>query len=185
MITRSATTRDIAGILTLQAGNLYANLSDDDRRDGFVTTPFTPALIAEFITEQGVFVAEHAHHVVGYAFAGAWHLFDHWPIFSAMTARFPSLRFADQPLTVAGTFQYGPICIDREWRGSGLFPQLFATVCAAFAPRTLIGTTFINQRNARSMRAHTQKLGLLVVDTFCFNDQSYATLAFDPATPMV
>jgi hypothetical protein len=178
MITRLGRTADTAGILDLQARNLYANLSEEDRGDGFVTTPFSPELIQDFVAADGVFVAEDADRIVGYAFAGPWRLFDHWPIFPVMTARFPGLRFADQALTRENTFEYGPICLDRSVRGSGLLPQLFATVCATFAPQPLIGTTFINRRNERSMRAHTLKLGLTVIDHFEFNDQSYATLAF-------
>jgi hypothetical protein len=176
MITRLGRTSDIAGILDLQERNLFANLSEADRKDGFVTTIFTPELIQEFVAVDGVCVAEHADRIVGYAFAGPWSMYDRWPIFHAMTANFPALRFGGQPLNRDNSFQYGPICLDGSVRGSGLLPQLFATVCAAFAP--LIGTTFINRRNERSMRAHTLKLGLTVIDHFDFNDQSYTTLAF-------
>ena len=180
MITRLGRTSDIEGILALQERNLFANLSEADRRDGFVTTIFTPELIQEFVDVDGVFVAEHADQIAGYAFGGPWSIYDRWPIFHAMTANFPALRFEGQPLNRENSFQYGPICLDRSVRGSGLLPQLFATVCAAFAPQQLIGTTFINRRNERSMRAHTLKLGLTVIDHFDFNGQSYATLAFSP-----
>jgi len=176
MITRLGRTSDSADILALQERNLFANLSEADRGDGFVTTIFTPTLIQEFVAIDGVFVAEHADRVVGYAFGGPWSMYDRWPIFPVMTANFPTLWFDHQPLNRETSFQYGPICLDRSVRGSGLLPQLFATVCAAFTP--LIGTTFINRRNARSMRAHTRTLGLTVVDHFEFNDQSYAILAF-------
>jgi hypothetical protein len=41
MITRVAIESDIDGILELQSRNLYTNLSEAERTEGFVTTPFS------------------------------------------------------------------------------------------------------------------------------------------------
>ncbi len=178
MQTRVAIAADVEGILQLQALNLYSNLSEADRAAGFVTTPFTVAQIEQLLAQTGAFVAEDDGKILGYAFAGSWDFFSQWPIFPYMVSRFPLLDFQDTPITETNSFQYGPVCIDRSIRGSGIFPQLFATMRSGMADRYPIGVTFINKINPRSVAAHTRKLDLTIVDEFEFNHNSYYGLAF-------
>jgi hypothetical protein len=42
--------------------------------------------------------------------------FSQWPIFNHITAQFPQLKFLDFDITTTHTFQYGPICIAKEYR---------------------------------------------------------------------
>jgi hypothetical protein len=177
MITRAAHESDIAGILELQSGNLYTYLSEADRANGFVTTPFTVEQIKALLAQFGVFVAEK-EKVVGYIFAGNWDFFSQWPIFPYMVSRFPRLHFQGTPITASNTFQYGPVCVDQTLRGSGVFPQLFETMRSSFSTRFPIGVTFINQANSRSLAAHTRKLDLEIIDQFNFNGNSYHSLGF-------
>jgi hypothetical protein len=178
MLTRIATEFDIDEILHLQLKNLYANLSVEERVNGFVTTPFTPEKIQSLITQTGVFVAEKERNVVGYALAGTWEFFSAWDIFPFMVSRFPKLNFQGMKISAENSFQYGPVCIDRELRGSGAFPQLFETMRTSFVSRFPIGVTFINKLNPRSLKAHTHKLDLEIIDEFEFNGNHYHGLAF-------
>jgi hypothetical protein len=178
MITRVAIESDIDEILELQSRNLYTNLSETERAEGFVTTPFTVEQIKTLLTQPGVFVAEKQGSVVGYAFAGSWDFFSRWAIFPYMTSRFPQLEFQGTQITVDNTFQYGPVCIDQTLRGSGIFPQLFETMRSSLSARFPIGVTFINKANPRSLAAHTQKLNLAIIDEFEFNGNFYHGLAF-------
>jgi hypothetical protein len=178
MLTRVAIAADIEGMLQLQAVNLYSNLSEADRAAGFVTTPFTVAQIDQLLAQRGAFVAEDEGEIVGYAFAGSWDFFSQWPIFPYMVSRFPRFDFQDTAITDTNSFQYGPVCIDRSRRGSGIFPPLFATMRSGMADRYPIGVTFINKINPRSVAAHTRKLNLTIVDEFEFNGNSYYGLAF-------
>jgi hypothetical protein len=178
MIYRIATESDIAGILDLQSKNLYTNLSELERKDGFVTTPFTSEQVRSLIAQTGVFVVEKEGAIVGYVFAGSWNYFAQWPIFPLMVSRFPQLSFHGAEVTAGRSFQYGPICIDRQLRGSGIFVELFELMRSQFALRVPIGVTFINQHNERSLMAHTRKLGLEIIDEFEFSEHSFYSLAF-------
>jgi hypothetical protein len=175
---RTGAESDIDGILKLQALNLYTNLSESERLAGFVTTPFTADQIRTLLSNAGVFIAEDQGEVAGYIFAGTWDFFSQWPIFSYMVSRFPQLSFHETEITVGSTFQYGPVCIDRKLRGSGIFPHLFEAMRSSFAARFPIGLTFINQANPRSLSAHTRKLNLEIVDEFEFKGGSYYSLGF-------
>jgi hypothetical protein len=178
MITRIAVDADINGILKLQESNLLANLTEAERAEGFVTTPFTMEQIQLLLAQTGVFVVEDQGVVVGYALAGTWDFFAQWPIFPFMVARFPQLSFQNSQITVDNSFQYGPVCIDRTLRGSGIFPQLFETMRSSFSSRFPIGVTFINKINHRSLAAHTRKLNLQVIDEFELDKNAYYSLAF-------
>ncbi len=177
MITRVAIASDIDGILKLQSLNLAANLSAAERKEGFVTTPFTVEQIKVLLSQTGVFVAEKKGLIVGYAFAGKWDFFLQWAIFPYMVSRFGQLEFQGTQISVDNSFQYGPVCIDRILRGGGVLPQLFEIVRSSFSARP-IGLTFINKANPRSLAAHTQKLNLEIVDEFEFNGNFYYGLGF-------
>ena len=176
-IARIATESDIDGILDLQAQNLYANLSADELADGFVTTPFTRELIRSLIAQEGAFVAE-SQDIVGYLFAGGWEFYSQWEIFRLMVSGLPELSFQGEKIIVDRSFQYGPVCVDRSVRGSGILSKLFTTMQSSFAPKLPIGITFINKLNHRSLAAHHRKLNFEIIDEFEFNSGHFHTLAF-------
>ena len=183
MITRIGNRNDINGIIDLQKSNLYDNLSPDERKQGFVTTPFSECHLHELMAERGVFVAEEQGKIVGYAMAGTWQFFSRWPIFPFMVSRLGSvpggLIIPDK------SFQYGPVCIDSRLRGSGLFPVLFEEMRRELRARFPVAVTFINRVNERSYNAHTRKLGMTVIDTFEFSGKNYYMLSFDTSRPAI
>jgi hypothetical protein len=179
MITRIGSIQDISGIIALQKANLYDNLTEQERKQGFVTTPFSESLLLQLVAERGIFVAEDRGEITGYAMAGTWEYFSKWPIFPYMVSRLGSLSFLGKRLSPEQSFQYGPVCINSVLRGSGLFPLLFEEMRLEFASRFPVGITFINRVNERSYAAHTRKLGMTVIDTFEFSGRNYFMLAFD------
>lgn len=94
-----------------------------------------------------------------------------------------TLTYHGQTLGVTNSYQYGPVCIASEVRGSGLLEQLFEFARGQMAPRYPILVTFINKINPRSFAAHTRKLGLEVIDEFEFNNNQYYELVYDTARP--
>ncbi len=178
--TRIGNKDDITGILSLQERNLFSNLSEQEREKGFVTTPFTVSQIEEIIKQNGIFVAENKENTItAYAFAGDWTYFEQWGIFNFMTARFPQLSFNNNKITTENSFQYGPVCIDIEYRGQGVLNLIFEEMRIEFLKKYPISITFINKVNVISEKAHTQKLGWKIVDEFDFNNNRYIGLAFD------
>ena len=183
---RKGTKKDIPGILSLQERNLYSNLTAQERKNGFVTTPFTVQQLEDIIQLNGLFVAaDKENHIIAYLFAGDWAYFQQWDIFQLMVSRFPSLSFQDRKITTQNSFQYGPVCIDINYRGQGILQAIFEEMRLAFIEEFPISITFINQVNAVSTKAHTQKLGWKIIDRFEFNNNAYFGLAFDMTTSVV
>ena len=178
--TRIGNKNDITGILSLQEKYLFRNLTDEERKSGFVTTPFTVNQIEEIIKQSGIFVAGNENDVIiAYAFAGSWKYFEQWEIFNFMVSRFPKLSFHGREITTENSFQYGPVCIDKAYRGKGLLNLIFEEMRIEFFKKYPISVTFINKVNGISEKAHTKKLGWVIIDEFEFNDKTYIGLAFD------
>jgi hypothetical protein len=178
--TRIGNKKDISRILSLQENNLYRNLNEKERENGFVTTPFTTKQIEDIIKQNGIFIAENENNlIIAYAFAGTWEYFEQWEIFNFMVSRFPKLSFKNKAITVVNSFQYGPVCIDKLYRGKGLLNLIFEEMRIEFIKKFPISITFINRVNVISEKAHTQKLGWEIIDEFEFNNNKYIGLAFD------
>ena len=175
---------DIDGILALQELYLVSNLSDEEKVAGFVTTPFSIPQLTEVIGQQGLFIAKANNKIIAYIFAASWDFFDQWPIFTYMTTLFPNLTFLDFEVTTIKSFQYGPICIHKTYRGQGLITPLFEFMRTHIVKRYPLALTFINKTNIPSLRAHTEKLKWTIVGDFHFNHNNYFILAYDMNQPV-
>jgi hypothetical protein len=109
--------------------------------------------------------------------AASWQFWSEWPLFAHMIKNLPENSFNSQPLSVDNSYQYGPICIDKRYRGSGVFQKVFYASLDSMASRYPTMVTFINQINHRSYVAHTQKVIMDTVCTFQFNQNDYYMLA--------
>ncbi len=178
MIIRQATMEDFEGILSLIRANHINYISEEDKPDGFVTTNFTDAqLEALIVNEQGVTIAKENGKVLSFAMAASWEFWAEWPFFAYMIEKLPEFTFEGQTLTRQNSYQYGPICIDKSVRGTGLFEQVFYASLASMRERYPIMVTFINQINHRSYAAHTKKVPLMTRGTFQFNQNDYYLMA--------
>lgn len=179
IISRIANIGDISSVLKLQDLYLYSNLNPEQRKEGFVTTPFTVEQLQEAIKEKGLFVTQDNHRaIIAYAFGASWHYFSQWEIFNYMVSRFPLLSFDGKKITTSNSFQYGPVCIDKKYRGTGLLSDLFEEMRIELLKKFPISLTFINKVNLVSEKAHV-KLGWIIIDEFEFNHNSYIALAYN------
>ena len=170
---------DIQGVLALQDLYLVTNLSEEEKAFGFVTTPFTVQQLTEVIQKEELFLAKDNNKIIGYIFAGSWEFFNQWPIFNYMNSLFPKLTFLDFKITTTNSFQYGPICIHKDYRGKGLITSLFELMRINLSQKYPLSLTFINKINIPSTKAHTEKLKWTIISDFQFNTNDYYILAYD------
>lgn len=176
---RSATLKDIEAVAQLQEKYHISTISEEDKADGFVTTLFSKEQFKSLIEEEkGLSIACDGEKVVGYAMAASWKYWSEWPLFQHMIKDLPDTNYLDKILSTDNSYQYGPICIHKDYRGSDLLPNLFEFSRSQMANRYPILITFINQINPRSLKAHT-KLGLDIIKTFEFNNNQYYELGYD------
>lgn len=177
---------DIDEILKLHFRYHVDSISEEDKPDGFVTTPFTPELLAELITEeQGAHIIRDEDVIAGYAMAASWKFWSKWPMFQYMIERLGEVSVAGKQVTVDNSYQYGPICIGKEYRGRGTLENLFDFSRRQMEERYPILITFINQNNPRSLAAHERKLGLKRLLEFDFNNNHYWELGYNTSRPVI
>jgi len=174
---RKATPADFEGILRLQHQNLLATLQGEDLSQGFLSIEFTREQLHKVNSELGIFVAVQGKVVVGYLMAETAEFAIGSPLISHMLKRLKHVVFDDITLS-CGFFVYGPVCIDRPSRGQGILDGLFRFMEETLRADYDVGIAFVSLRNPRSLRAHTAKLGMRVIDDFEFGGERYNTLAF-------
>ncbi|WP_345980980.1 GNAT family acetyltransferase [Sulfurimonas sp. HSL3-2] len=171
---------DIDKVLELHFKYQIDSIKEEDKKDGFVTTPFTKEQLSELIEkEQGLFIALQEGEVVAYVMAASWQFWSRWPMFAYMIEGLGDLEYLGKRLSTENSYQYGPICIDKSVRGSGVLEAIFEFARGEMAKRYPILVTFINKINPRSYEAHTRKLGLDVIKEFSYNGNNYYELVYD------
>lgn len=173
-----ATETDIDEVLQLHSRYQIDGIAEEDKADGFVTTAFSREELEQLIDEeQGLFIARIDGEVVAYVMAASWQYWSKWPLFVYMIGGLPQLNYNGIQLNTDNSYQYGPVCVDKSVRGSGVLEQLFAFALKQMAKRYRVLITFVNRQNPRSFAAHTRKLGLDVIASFEFNGNRYYELA--------
>jgi hypothetical protein len=169
---------DIDNVFELHYKYQIDSIAEEDKKDGFVTTPFTKEDLTDLINkENGLFVAKKDETVVAYVMAASWDFWSSWPMFAFMIKDLPNLKYQGQILSTENSYQYGPICLDKSVRGTGVLEQIFTFAREQMSNRFSILVTFVNKANLRSCEAHKRKLGLDVIQEFEFNNNYYYEMA--------
>ena len=169
---------DLSEILRIQDANLLANLSPEKRADGFLSVAFPAAQFAAMHREIPIVVADLGSGLGGYLCGSSLASSRRVPLLATMIANFDQTIFNDRPLDAYRSFVYGPVCIDRSHRATGLLEGLFNEQMRHLKGRFDVGTLFISSDNPRSLRAHTRHLGMETVGRFTFAAKAYHLLAF-------
>ena len=169
---------DLDGVMDLHRRYHISSISPGDKPDGFVTTNFTPEQLHALVEkERGITVAKDDGRIIAYAMAASWQFWSEWPLFAYMIEKLGENSYNGLSLSVENSYQYGPICVDRQYRGSGVFQKVFYASLDSMAGRYPVMVTFINRINHRSYAAHTKKVTMDTVCTFKFNQNDYYMLA--------
>lgn len=175
---RQATLDDLDNIKTLHARYQLQTISEEDKQDGFVTTAFSDEQWQHVIeVEQSMCIAVNQGKVVGYVIGASWQFFAAWPLFAHMIDHLAEKSLEGNTLNTDNSYQYGPVCIAKEFRNTGLFESLFSFSQTLMSKKYPYMVTFINKANGRSFAAHQKKTPLEVVSEFEFKGQYFYELA--------
>ncbi|MDY4005960.1 MAG: GNAT family acetyltransferase [Fusobacterium varium] len=175
---RYAVYNDLDRVLDLLRTNHVDTISEEEKQNGFVTTNITKEQLCNLMeTEKGITVAEDGDRIVGFALAGSWNFWQPWPLFTYMIEHLKEFELNGETLTVENSYQYGPVCLDKKYRGTGIFEKLFTFSLKSMADRFPYMVTFINQVNPRSYAAHTRKANMIEAGTFDWNNNHYWLMA--------
>ena len=185
MIFRRLHPRDLPSLLELQETNLFENLPMEQRKDGFLSARFAAEQFAQMNREAAVVVAEDQRRIVCYACSAGVNFSRQFPILDAMIAAFGRLTYLGMTLIDARVCIYGPVCVDRAWRGRGVLRGVVARMKEELAGQFDVAAAFISKDKSRSLAAHVDGLGMTVLGDYAFGTGRYWLVAFGipPADP--
>jgi hypothetical protein len=178
MVFRKAQESDFGEILRVQKENLVTNLGEEEKGEGFLSIQFDPPQLREILGTLGIFVASKEQRFAGYLMAQTLEFGMQFPVIKKMASRFQGLQFLGRPLRQHRIFIYGPVCVERGYRGSGILEGLFHVMGDALRGQFSAGVAFISKSNPRSYEAHVRKLGMQAISEFEFDGKNFWILAF-------
>lgn len=179
---RIAEFKDIPGIILLEKKYHRDSISEEDKSGGFIGTFFSESKLKRLIEEKSLSVACDGDRVVGFAGAASWNFWKTWSVFQPMIDDLHNIEYKGTVLTVDNCYQYGPACIDKDYRNTEVLPNLFECSRLLMKDRYPILVTYVSQDNKRSFQAHHRKLGLDVVKQFEFHGNRLYVLCYDTAS---
>lgn len=166
----SSSSEEIEQILQLQQQNFPNNLSEEDRsRDGFVTVKHTADILLKWQKQQPHVLAISDGKVVGYALSMLPEHRNDIPILVPM--------FEKIDAKVDSTLRYlvmGQVCIDKAYRGKGIFRGLYDKMKSSCNEFDWI-ITEVDTANERSLRAH-EAVGFQELLTYQQDEQLWSLI---------
>ena len=147
----------LEGILDLQRRNLPSNLEADELlSQGFVTVQHTLEDLQKMNAIERHVIALHHERVVGYLLAMTRASRHDIPVLVPMFNAIDSMVYDARPLADSSYIVVGQACIDKSFRGTGLFDELYEAYVRQFKSHYDYIITEIDAANTRSLRAHSR-----------------------------
>ncbi len=178
---RAETTEDFQQIFDLQNNNLVTSLSESDLKDGFLSASFTLDELQSMNDNICIMTCFSGMDLCGYQVATTLEFNKSSPLITAMMQQFSQITYKGKNISEYDCFIAGPTCIDKKYRGQGIFPQLVAAVFdflkqMSNPPRLRI--SFASESNLRSLNA-LKKVGCEIIGEFEFDTNKFMIICLD------
>ncbi len=162
-----ATTDDeLSQILNLQRANHSSLLSESQAsQEGFVTVMHSFTLLKQMSKAAPQIIAKDGERVIGYGLVMMRSFADMIPVLQPMFDKLASITYGKGVIIDHEFYVMGQICIDKDYRGKGVFDALYRKHKEINSSSFELCVTSVSTRNGRSMRAH-ERIGFEVVHTF-------------------
>ena len=146
---------DLEDIIGLQAKNTPALLNKNEmEKEGFITVVHDLNLLGEMNFPIPHTIAKKENELAGYALVMDPKFKERIPVLAPMFQQIERLAYKGQSLTVAPYVVMGQICIAKEFRGQGLFKELYNNLKKRLKGHYQLLITEVSARNERSLNAH-------------------------------
>lgn len=147
---RVSSKKELEEILKLQKRNLPGQLSKEEiEKEGFVTITHTLELLNRMNDASPHILAKRSDKVVGYALCMHPKFSMEIPIIQSMFKEIGSILSEGESFMVMGQ-----ICVDKSYRGQGVFRGLYNAMKHAVLPEFNCIVTEVDATNQRSLNAH-------------------------------
>lgn len=173
------TESELQGILGLQKKNLLGELSEEEKSEqGFVTVRHNLDQLKLMHALEPHVIAKDGEKVIGYILAMTKESRDLVPVLVPMFAQFDRLIYVEKLLSDYDYMVIGQICVDKAYRGQGIFDKMYDLYLNSFSSRYDFAITEIAVSNGRSLKAH-QRVGFQVIHEYSDSTQDWAIVVWD------
>ena len=172
-------TTEIQQILDLQYTNLPKNVSAEEAKDqGFVTVHHDFEILSAMNAKYPHVIAKSDDKVIGYTLVMLPEFGNKIPVLVPLFDKINQLSYHGDLLKEVDYFVMGQVCVDKNYRGRGVFGGLYQQMKTEMSPHFKYIITEIATRNTRSMRAH-EKVGFETIHIFSTPEEEWAIVAWD------
>lgn len=151
-------TEELIQILGLQKDNLKSTLvSEEQLKDGFVTINHNIELLEELNAPYHHIIAKDGPMVVGYALVTPPDKVSCIPLLQSTVDELHDVFYNQNRVLDLKYFIMGQVCIEKTYRGQGIFGGLYREMRKRMKPNFDIIITEISTNNKRSMHAHKKE----------------------------
>jgi len=155
--TNSKSIADLEAILLLQRENHYSNISKKEAKEqGFVTCIHDAELLSKMNQPFPHIIAKDQNRIVAYALVMTREHSSALPVLQPMFEKINSLDFQGIPLNTSAYVVMGQICVAKEYRGKGIFKELYNTMELQLRDDFDYIITEVDEDNRRSLAAHAR-----------------------------
>jgi len=155
IIIREAELNDLEGILLLQNANLARDLTREEiQSQGFVTIKHSYDQLKKLNDYEKHIIAKDKEKVIGYVLAMTQQSKFDIPIIIPMFNVFSNIMYADKKITDYNFIVVGQVCIDKNYRGQGIFDKCYNEYKKYYKDTYDFAITEIASTNIRSLNAH-------------------------------
>lgn len=150
---------ELEQILRLQQQNLPKNISTEElQSQGFVTFEHNLETLQQFHALAPSVIVKNDDKVVAYALTVVNEARNIFPPMESMFALLERAQWKNKPFADYQFYEMGQICVDKAYRGKGVFDMLYQQHKKSYSHRYDLLVTSIATRNHRSLKAH-EKVG--------------------------
>ena len=177
--TVSQSQEDLIQILELQQINREQTISKKDAiEQGFVTVAHDFDTLKAMNASYPHIIAKSGGQVIAYALVMLREFEKKIPVLVPMFETINATSYQGELLGDASYFTMGQVCVDKAFRGQGVFSGLYQKMKEEMSPHFAYLITEVATRNTRSMRAH-EKVGFQVIKEYVADGEQWAIILWD------
>lgn len=171
--------KELEQIISLQRTNLIGSVDAQEMKEqGFVTVNHTLEMLQQMHNLAPSIIIKDGENVVAYALVMLRECRTLVPALEPMFDNFDRVEWNGKPLKGQSFYVMGQICVDKAYRGQGLFDKLYQAHKEVYSPRFNIIATEIATRNHRSLRAH-ERVGFKTITIHKDELDEWAVVGWD------
>jgi GNAT superfamily N-acetyltransferase len=153
-------------------------MTEDERGAGFLQGRFSEAAVRWFGETLAVIVAVDGADVVAALCASDLRREPLPAPLAPLKAHLSEWRLKGEALDPQHTLAYGPVAIDRRYRGQGLLKALYGALLAEAPSDFRSGVAFVASDNPRSLKVHCEGLGMEQLGIYQDRGQTMIAIGF-------